>query len=66
MFLMQRAMIEPGVRYLPTAPPPLATHMALEAAVDLSIRLRKTRGTYRTERTTWRPRTATTVTTTSP
>lgn len=29
-------MIEPGVRYLPTAPSPLATHMALEAAVDLS------------------------------
>jgi len=38
MFLMQRTMLEPGVRYLPHVPlqAPLPSHISLEAAVDLS------------------------------
>merc|ERR1711892_656975 len=36
MFLMQRAMIEPGVRYLPHVPMQPPPQMTLEAAVDLT------------------------------
>merc|ERR1712083_385278 len=36
MFLMQRAMIEPGVRYMPHLPMQPPPQMTLEAAVDLT------------------------------